>query len=267
MGTFIGFSILYLLLCGIVFFVRPNKDRESPYIFIFIAYGTLMMLVASPVSISKTIIDNVLYLIPFVALSFYMKYKIEKEISSRNKIVAKQVQFWDIPPEHVLSAYKDRIIKLDGRDEIKEVKVENFFKISKNGDKYLNPEIYPLIKKYRKFTKIRDTKYFDTTPSRVYKLVWEKIKALNKQNETNIDFEEVLKQNHYVLQFFLLELWERLTKSEAIGVANLKSVAMTEKDKHLVGALYSIEYMVGREGLELLAHYFFFKDRMKKLIN
>ena len=151
------------------------------------------MFVASPVSISKGIISNILYLIPFVVFAFYLKIKIDKKIADKNKIVAKQMQFWDIPVSHVVSTYKDRIIKLDGREEISDIKVENFFKYNSKGEKLLNKEIYTSIKRYRKFTKIKNTKYFDATDSKVFKLVWEKIQSLNKQNEANIDFEKVLK--------------------------------------------------------------------------
>lgn len=266
MGVVVGFLIFFFILCFIVYFLRPNKDRESPYITLFIAIGTLMLFVASPVSISKSVISNILFLVPFVAFSIYLKIKIEKMIANKNKIVAKQIQFWDIPVPHILNTYKDRIVKLDGREEIKDIKVENFFKYNSKGDKLLNKEIYASIKRYRKFTKIKNTKYFEETDSKVHKLLWEKIKALNKQNEANIDFERVLKDNHFTLQFFILDLWEKLTKSEAIGVANLKSVAKTEKERHLVGALYSIEYIPQREGLELLAHYMNFKDRINKIV-
>lgn len=265
MGMMIGFIILYFLLCFVVYFLRPNKDRDSSYITIFISIGCLLLFVASPVSVSKSIISNILFLIPFVVISIYLKFKIEKMIDNKNRIVAKQMQFWDIPSSYVVDTYKDRIIKLDGREEIKDIKVDKYFKYNAKGDKLLNPEIYSSIKRYRKFTKIKDIKYFDKTDSRVHQLVWGKIVALNKKNETNIDFDNVLKDNHYVLQFFLLELWERLTRSEAIGVANLKSVAKTEKERHLVGAIYSLEYIPQREGIELLAHYLNFKDKIKKL--
>jgi Ca2+/Na+ antiporter len=266
MGAVFGFIVFFIVLCFVVYFLRPNKDRDSPYITLFLAIGCIMMFVASPVSISKSIISNILFLLPFVVFSFYLKFKIEKMIANKNKIVATQMQFWDIPVSHVISSYKDRIVKLDGREEIKDITVDKFFKFNPKGDKLLNKEIYSSIKRYRKFTKIKDTKYFEKTDSKVHQLLWKKITALNKQNETNINFEQLLKDNHFVLQFFILDLWEKLTKSEAIGVANLKSVAKNEKEKHLVGALYSLEYIPQKEGIELLAHYLNFKDRIKKIV-
>lgn len=267
MGTFIGFIILYVILCFFVYFFRPNKDRDSLYITIFLLYSTLFLFIFAFVFVTKSIISSGLFLLPFIALTIYLKFKLSKEIEQMNKVTAKQMQFWDIPVPHVLNTYKDRIVKLDGREEIKDIKVNNFYAMSPNGDKMLLPNIYSSIKKYKKFTQIQDTTYFDKTNSKLHKIVFNKIKALNKQNEAGIDFEQVLKNNHYVLQFFILDLWEQLTKAEAIGVGNLKAICSNEKELHLVGAMYGIEYMPQRDGLELLAHYLHFKNRLKKIIN
>lgn len=266
MGTFIGFILLYTFVCMVVYFLRPNKDRESLYITVFLLYSTLFLFVFSVIFVTKGIISNGLWLLPFICGTIFFKYKIDKEIDNKNKVVAKQLQFWDIPVSHILNTYKNRIVKLEGREEIKEVDNKNYFIMNKLGEKMLLPEIYSSIKRYKKFTKIKDSSYFEKTDSKVHKLLYNKIKSLNKQNEANLDFEKILKDNHFVLQFFILDLWERLTKVEAIGVANLKSIAENEKERHLIGAIYGLEYIPQREGLELLAHYLHFKNRLKKII-
>lgn len=72
----------------------------------------------------------------------------------------------------------------------------------------LLPNIYSSIKKYKSLLKYKIL-YFDKTNSKLHKIVFNKIKALNKQNEVGIDFEQVLKIINYVLQFFILDLCEQ----------------------------------------------------------
>ncbi|BDB65749.1 hypothetical protein T36_2228 (plasmid) [Helicobacter cinaedi] len=100
--------------------------------------------------------------------------------------------------------------------------------------------------------------------SNLHKAVFGKIQECIKAMELKINFQEELEANNYCVEFFLMDLYERVTPSFNIGVANLEVLAKSSIEIELIGALDILNLnCVKRKGSALFYRYIEFKDRIK----
>ncbi len=259
-----------LLTVGILFLLyslMPNKDRKEPYLLLFIAYGLISMITIVMTTSMKFFLINPIFLIAMIVLSLYLINKMNKYNEKTLNIVAKQVSFWDISVDRVIEKYKDRIVNVNDRKEIKKIEEQFFFKTNKKGDKELEVLKYLDIKEFNRFTVIKSTKFFNSDKCPViYKVIWKKFLLLDKEFEKFLDFEEILKENGFILQFFFIDLWGRLAKNEVLGIATLEVEAKNQRELELLGAMDSEKNSnVQLLGFELYCHYLNFKGYLKSI--
>ena len=85
-----------------------------------------------------------------------------------------------------------------------------------------------------------------------------------KERETRIDLAEVLKENEYCAEYFIMDLWGQFTNDINIGVANLEILAKNDIQRQLVFALDNLDlYNVKNKGSALYYKYMLFKNKVK----
>jgi len=267
MSLSLGFFSFLSIIAFLVFTSKPNKDRTRIYIVILLLLSVVAILVLGKVKNLETYLMNPIYLIPIIGIVLYLSIAIDKMKHEKGKIFAKQESYWDVKPDDILKKYKDRIVKKKGRNEIKDIPIEYFYRLDENGNKVLNNIKYVDIKKYGKFTLLKDLSYFESKGvSNLHSKIYKKLLDLKQEYELEIDLNDLLKENKNILEFFVLDLWERLAKNEALGVATLEVYSTKDKDYDLIGAMDSvINKNIQLIGLELFAHYEYFKGRFEDL--
>ena len=259
-----GFFFFLAFISLIVYSTKPNKDRTRIYIVIFVLLGVVAMLVTGKVKSLDIFIINPFYLIPIIVFVVYLIVSVDKMKLEKGKIFAQQESYWGVTPEEILEKYSDRIVKKKGRNEIKDIPIEYFFRINEKGEKVLNTIKYADIKRYGKFTLLKDLTYFTSKDvSKLHSIIYNAILELKEEYELDIDLNKLLKENKNILEFFILDIWEKLAKDEPIGIATLEIYTTKDRDYDLIGAMDSV---IGKNaqlyGLELLAHYEYFKGRI-----
>ena len=87
-----------------------------------------------------------------------------------------------------------------------------------------------------------------------------KIKYFMKSLEQVVDWEEILKENDFYAEYFLIDIWCRFTKPFNIGTANLSVLATNNTEYELVGAIDNADLnSVKRHGAGLFYMYAKFK--------
>ena len=189
------------------------------------------------------------YSIVFFFLLFYIFFNY---ISSNvpQKILAKQVTFWDVTLNNFDKKYGKLISSKEGTDingkmerwrETEETIIPPFY-IGNGTDKIFHPEYREKflfhLKSNDLITKIENLEYFDNknTP-RLHKIIFNKLKIISSSRHINIDLSYLLYANDFYLEYFLIDFWKITTKHEALGVGTLDYYCETEKDYELIGAL------------------------------
>ena len=66
------------------------------------------------------------------------------------------------------------------------------------------------------------------------------------------------------MEFFFIDLWERIAKEVNISSTTLSPLAEDERDMELIGALDSAKNInVQKDGIVLFSHYLNFKGRIQ----
>lgn len=264
MKTALIIFVLVALFAYAVYTNKSNKDRS-------LVYGVYLILVSSIFGMSifftmanGSSLNAIAAILIFIAVIFLMK-KSKGMNRDKMKIEAVQISFWGVEVNKIKEKFKHRIVKKIGRKEVEIQDDEYFIKRDKNGNAVLQNLKFIDVKKYDKFIKIQDTSFFKSPEcSELYLKIYDKIVEINAENEAGLNFDEILKSNNYVLEFFLLDLWERLITHEPLGVATLNAIAVDDRELDLIGALDSSKNsMVGLLGFELFMHYENFKNRLK----
>lgn len=202
-----------------------------------------------------------------------------KKVKQTKKVKAKSSELEDYRLNSTRFAFKkvQKTVKIPARNEVREMPIPYLYEEVETDDNLIEKElgklIYSDIRKYNYFTVISELDYFtgktykteqgEKSCSFVFQLIYYKMYELNYMLEKNLDFEKLLKENNYIAQFFLMDLWERIAKDDIIGVSSLYAIAKDKKDLDLVGACDSlINSNIVRDGIELLAHYYNFKGKV-----
>ncbi|WP_376843606.1 hypothetical protein [Campylobacter coli] len=211
---------------------------------------------------SKTYSLELWYLafIPVILiLDRYISIKIKPK---KLEIIADQQRYWDeINSQSIANFYNFRKRMLKSRIEI-EID-ENSKKIIKNG--HIVPDFFIKYKNLE-LTKINSIKDIEEC-SKVYKAIFKKVKGFIDILEVKINYEEILKNNNYYLEFFLLELWEDYTPKFNISPANLDILAIDEKEIEFLGAIDLIHLnCIKRKGSAMYYKYLESKNRIQNFL-
>ncbi len=126
-------------------------------------------------------------------------------------------------------------------------------------------EILDRVKNYNNFTKVDSLDYFESEKcSENIKVIYnELVKASSTLDKLVID--EVFQNNNKIVEFFILDLWERIRTGYFIRIEGLyeKTNNLTQKEKEIFGSIESLISDVIREnGIEIYCHYMNFKKRL-----
>ncbi len=207
--------------------------------------------------------------ITFLFFLSYLFYILSKSMNSLEEggVSATQVSYWGISPQKILNKNKHKIIMKKGRNEFVE-EIDDYFyeEVIRDGRKIqkLQPLILSDIKAYKGFTIISSLKYFKQKKnSELYIKIYKKLYSINEEIEAELDFKEILIDNKYCIEFFLIDLWEVLCSKEIIGIGTLNTIAKNKKELELIGALdASVSTNVRKEGILLYSHYLRFKGTL-----
>lgn len=184
---------------------------------------------------------------------------------TKPEIKAEQVSFWNVPPQGLIENNKHRIEKKKGRNEYVAPPKETFVEETTTRFKKLSPYIFTEIKLYDGFTIVQSLIFFNSDECPLlYKTVFNRLKDISESVEQYIDYEQTLIDNKYCVEFFLIDIWERLCTSEIIGAGTLEYYATNTTEFELVGALdASINSNITKRGICLYAHYLNHKGLFK----
>lgn len=178
------------------------------------------------------------------------------------KIVAPQVNYWGISPQDIENYYDyRREIKGFGSDKRVETKVnklsKKFYRSYSNKDKFLTGNIF-LEMTNLKLLKVKNLDEINNVL--LYRRIFNKIKDICKEAEINVNYDEILRENKNIVEYFLIDCWCRFTKPFNIGLANLEVLATNFTQKELVGAIDNADLnSVKRAGASLFFKYALFK--------
>jgi hypothetical protein len=243
---------------------KPNKDRKEVYFYTIITFVSVWNVVYQFVYRNDKIQFTDIYwlLIPLVT-SLIIRIIFNRKINDKSKILAPRVSFWGVSEHRIYEAFEHRIENKKGRNEIKEPKVVHFYEKLFDGDKILYPFIWNDIKNYNDFVKIESLEYFKKDATELVKVIYDKMVEINERNEKDLNFNRILTENDNVLEFFILDLWEKIVETEIRGVATLNVLAKDEHELDLIDALdSSISANVRKGGIALYSHYANFKNRL-----
>jgi hypothetical protein len=256
--------IIIGLILAFLWLSKPNKDRKEIYFYTIITFVSIWYVAYQFVYMNPKIDFTEIYwlFIPLIG-SLIVRVIFNRKLNDKSKILAPRVSFWGVPEHRIYEAFEHRVVKKKGRNEIKDPKIVNFYEKSFDGDKTLYPFMWNDIKNYKEFTKIESLDYFKKDASELTKTIYDKMVEINERNEKDLNFNRILSENDYFLEFFLLDLWERIVDTEIRGVATLNVYAKDEHELDLIDALdSSISANVRKGGMALYSHYVNFKNRL-----
>lgn len=242
------------------------------------SYGFIMLVFKLIFKNGDTPTFLYLCFIPIFLIGLILMKK-KRKINSL-EIVANQQRYWnEIKASDVYKFFEKRkqrkseTIAIRVNEEEKKLLRSN---LDKN-NKYLSINFFKKLKRIEdEFTFICTKKdYIKVTnileslkDYELYTAIFNKINQFVKKMEIDVDYGKILKENQYCAEFFLMDLWERYTKRENIGNANLILLANREIEEELVGALDNIDLnCVKAKGAALYYRYMVFTGRAENYIH
>lgn len=262
-GIFAVFAIFY----G---YTLPNHKKDIRYIHIYSGL-TCIVIVWSIYTLgflnknldTYTPKFRLIYIIILIGILLFLKYLRSFVKKPNLEIVAKQMNYWGIDAKKISKFYSYRKINKEDRIDtrINETS-KKFYRIYSNEHKFLTGNIFYDIKDI-KLTTIKTTD--DLNNIELYRTIFNKIKEFNKSAELSVNYEEILKENNFIAEYFLIDCWCRFTKPFNIGIANLDMLATNFTQKELIGAIDNADLnSVKRAGAGLFFKYALFKDLIPK---
>ena len=262
-GIFAVFAIFY----G---YTLPNHKKDIRYIHIYSGL-TCIVIVWSIYTLgflSKNLDTytpkfRLIYIIILIGILLFLKYLRSFVKKPNLEIVAKQMNYWGIDAKKISKFYSYRKINKEDRIDTRiNKKSKKFYRIYSNEHKFLTGNIFYDIKDI-KLTTIKTTD--DLNNIELYRTIFNKIKEFNKSAELSVNYEEILKENNFIAEYFLIDCWCRFTKPFNIGIANLDMLATNFTQKELIGAIDNADLnSVKRAGAGLFFKYALFKDLIPK---
>ena len=257
-GIFV--SICFILMLGFYrfFFHLARKDIKEINMYFMIVFLLCFWSVWLMSDLQENL-SKIAYL-AFGILGLYL-FKIVKENAKKEdiEIKVKQMSYWNIKPSSIYKFYNFRTIPKAKRIETKINKLsKDFYRQYANDKKFLTGNIFKEIEDIE-LTKIKTIK--DLSNSLLYEMIYKKVKEFVESLEKEVDWEEILKENDYYAEYFLIDIWCRYTKPFNIGTANLSILATNNTEYELVGAIDNADLnSVKRHGAALFFLYAKFKN-------
>ena len=190
------------------------------------------------------------------------------------EIVANQQRYWkNLTPKLLYKWYQQRKDKKSDRIEIKINQAEKQLikTLRPNSqyqeDKVINPSFFiDLARLEGHMTIVKDIDELKSYP--LYKEIFAVIEKQIKEREESVNLIEILEQNEYCAEFFIMDLWPRFTNDINIGNANLELLAENETQRQLVFALDNLDlYNVKNKGSALYYKFMLFKNKVKDYVS
>jgi len=269
----IGILIFLIIFNAIIYITIKNSEdieKDKKYAFRNYFFISTMMYIFvifylkahSPFTMNKFIIFGALTLIILTYFRYIAKNTKEKNSKS---IKAKKMSYWGIDIDDILDKYSYRVVKKKGRNEVEVEDEEYFIKLNKaDGSKELQPLILSDISSTPDLKLIRDVDWIRNSTKELYHKLLEKLDEIKEEAELDIDYNEKLKENKHILEFFFIDLWETIANDANISSTTLSPLAEDNNDIELIGALDSAKNInVQKDGIVLFSHYLNFKGRIK----
>ncbi|EPU7282802.1 hypothetical protein ACVY5A_001055 [Campylobacter upsaliensis] len=256
--------LIFFLILAFVFWNKSKMDLEKEFIYEYSSYimGLSAVLIYVYLYTNEEELKTSVYylfLIPcFLILLYFIKQKIKAKPLN---IEANQQRYFDEVNALMIKEFYQT------RKDIKKDRVEVY--VNKESKKLIKnnkivPEFFLLYRSLEptKISNINELKQYT-----IFAIIFKKLEEFIKLKEVKIDYEKELESNHYYVEFFLMELWEKYTPQFNISVANLDILASSEKEREFLGALDLIHLnCVKRKGAVFYYKYLEFKDRIKEYL-
>ncbi|WP_270970625.1 hypothetical protein [Campylobacter upsaliensis] len=256
--------LIFFFILAFVFWNKSKMDLEKEFIYEYSSYiiGLSAVLIYVYLYTNEEELKTSVYylfLTPcFLILLYFIKQKIKPKPLN---IEANQQRYFDEVNALMIKEFYQT------RKDIKKDRVEVY--VNKESKKLIKnnkivPEFFLLYHSLEptKISNINELKQYT-----IFAIIFKKLEEFIKLKEVKIDYEKELENNHYYAEFFLMELWEKYTPQFNISVANLDTLASSEKEREFLGALDLIHLnCVKRKGAVFYYKYLEFKDRIKEYL-
>lgn len=193
-----------------------------------------------------------------ICLSVYITYTIYNISKAKSmKIVAKQESYWGIDQDDIIKFYANKLDERQDRVEVKtNIYEKQIYRQYANDVKMITANIFIEMQNLQ----LLKVKNVNEIQSNLYTKIYNKILDLNVENEIKNDMNEILKENDYIVEYFLIDIWCKFTIKDNIGIATLSILAENDTEFALLGALDNATMQsVKRHGAGLYFMYMKFK--------
>lgn len=260
------FTLLFLFIYVVFGFFYSFTKKEVKELLLYVLQGGILVVWATwyLTDIGRYEKINMFLCIGCIVVSIYSAYFLFK-ISKKNPIdiVAKQENYWSVNAIDILKCFNYKTEIKNDRVEVlvNEEKKKIYRTYRKENDKkqhkYLSGNIFLEIRNL-KLTKVNDVKEIKQN---IYQKIFNKIKNENEEAELeDINYNDILEENFNIVEYFLMDVWNRYTTKINIGTATLNIKAENETERQLIGALDNITMQsVKRTGAGL--YYLYMRDK------
>lgn len=246
------------------FFVFISSDLRGKQVYYYMAVGIAISTVCLAIfffiteEVTYTLKYSLAIVIPLFLYGFYILQR--NKPKNTIEILAKQQSYCDsIQPKEIYKAYSYRTLEKKDRIETRLNTLSKTFYRESEGNKFLTTNFFYELQSLE-LTRIQN---IDEIQSLLHKEIFSMIQNAIIYKEMTLAYNEILKENDYILEYFLMQLYEQYTIAFNIGVANLKILANTFTEEQLVGALDNLSLQsVKRDGAALFYSYLAFKNRV-----
>ena len=200
--------------------------------------------------------------VPVFILGFFVVEHVSREKGL--EIVANQQRYWEeIDAKAIYGFFSGRKDRKSDRIEIKVNRESKRFFRDLNGERKINLNFFRTLKLIEP-TIIKCVDDLYQYP--LYKAIYKKLSEIINSKEIKLNMDDVIKENAYCAEFFLMDLWDKYTKDINIGIGSLVVLARGATQEELIGALDNIDLnCVKPKGAALYYAYCVFKGKEKNI--
>lgn len=255
--------LILFLICIFLVYINNKGNLETKNLIEFSSFIFAIFTIGSFIIIHsfENLKPNIFYLLIIPCILFLQKYIIKAIKPKPLNIIANQQRYFkDAYAQKIVNFYANRKEKKSNRIEV--------FVNAEDKKLIINDTIRPyFFIKYFNFkgTKIQNLNELENI--KVFKVIFDKVKFFIKELEIDVNFEKELKDNDFIAEFFLMDLWENYTYKFNISVANLDILATSENEKEFLGAIDLLNLnCIKFKGASIYYAYLEYKNRLKDFI-
>lgn len=267
-------ALFLFLICGVIvwFFAslypmaKEILKALSYAIFLFASCFFIFSLIKNNFNFNISYNPTYWYLlaIPFLLFCLYIMSKISKR-KPLSIIANQQRYFKEVDSNMIYNFFSNRRIVKKDRIEIdvnrEEKTLFKNFILESEKIELISTHFFARLKQIpQELNIIKDV---SDIKSKLHLTIFNKLKSIIEDKEIDIDFNLILKNNNYCLEYFLMELWEDYTGDINIGTSNLIVIAQSDIERDLIGAINILDLScVLKNGSALYYLYIKFKNRL-----